>query len=125
MKTKLILTIAAMYLGLVGIGLLAAPNYTVFGLPNEASPLLIAELRAMSDVFIGVAVMDWAARNAETSRALDAIFLGNAVGFSLSVILGTVVALTGGLAVSWVFTGISLLCAVGFIIVGRANTSAG
>ena len=121
MKPKLVLTIASIYLGLVGIGLLLAPTYMVFGLPDEASPLLISELRAMSDVFLGIAVLDWLARNAEASRALNAILLGNVVGFSLSVILGTNVALTGGLAISWFFTGLSLVCAVGFIVVGRAN----
>jgi hypothetical protein len=124
MKPKLIFTIAAIYLGVVGMGLLLAPTYTVFGLPAQASPLLIAQLRAMSDVFFGVAVLDWAARNAEASKARDAIFLGNAVGFGLSVILGVLVSLTGGLAVSWFFTALSLFCAVGFVVVGRANMSA-
>lgn len=123
MKPKVVLIIAAIYLAIVGLGLLLAPTFTVLGLDNKISPLLIAQLRAMSDVFIGVAVIDWAARNAETSKALDAIFLGNAVGFSISVILGVNVSLVGGQAVSWIFTAISLFCAVGFIIVGRKNMS--
>lgn len=123
MKPKFLLTIAAIYLGLVGLGLLLAPRFAVMGLDAGASPLLIAQLRAMSDVFIGVVVLDWAARNAEASQARDAIFLGNAVGFGLSVILGIGVSLTGGQAVSWVFTAISFFCAVGFVVVGRANMS--
>ena len=102
MKPKLVLTIAAIYLALVGLGLLLAPTVTVFGLDAGASPLLIVQLRAMSDTFIGIAVVNWAARNAEPSKARDAIFLGNSVGFGLSVILGTAVSLTGGQAVSWV-----------------------
>jgi uncharacterized membrane-anchored protein YitT (DUF2179 family) len=124
MKPKLVLTIAAIYLGLVGLGLLVAPTFMVLDLPDEASPLLVSQLRAMSDVFIGVAVIDWAARNAEASRALNAIFLGNIAGFGLSVLLGLGVSLTGGQVVSWVFTALSLVCAVGFIVVGRANMSA-
>lgn len=124
MKPKLMLIVGAIYLGLVGIGLLLAPTYMVLDLPAEASPLLVAQLRAMSDVFIGVAVIDWAARNAEASKALTAIILGNIVGFGLSVILGTIVSLTGGQAVSWIFTAASLVCVVGFIVVGRANRSA-
>ena len=123
MKPKLTLTVAAIYLGLVGIGLLLAPTFMVFDLPDNASPLLIAQLRAMSDVFIGVAVVDWLARNAEASRALNAIILGNTVGFGMSVILGIGVVLAGNEVVSWVFTGLSLFCLVGFIVVGRANTS--
>ena len=123
MKPKLVLTIAAIYLALVGLGLLLAPTVTVFGLDAGASPLLIVQLRAMSDTFIGIAVLNWAARNAEPSKARDAIFLGNSVGFGLSVILGTAVSLTGGQAVSWVFTALSLFCVIGFIVVGRANMS--
>ena len=123
MKPKLVLTIAAIYLALVGLGLLLAPTVTVFGLDAGASPLLIVQLRAMSDTFIGIAVVNWAARNAEPSKARDAIFLGNSVGFGLSVILGTAVSLTGGQVVSWVFTALSLFCVIGFIVVGRANMS--
>jgi len=124
MKPKLVLIIAAIYLAIVGLGLLLAPTYTVLGLDNEVSPLLIAQLRAMSDVFLGVAVMNWAARNAEASKARNAIFLGNAVGFSLSVIMGVNISLVGGQAVSWIFTAIGLFIAVGFIIVGLKNRSA-
>lgn len=124
MKPKLILTVAAIYLGLVGIGLLIAPTFMVLDLPDSASPLLVGQLRAMSDVFIGIAVVDWLARNAEASKALNAIILGNTVGFGMSVILGISVALTGSELVSWGFTGLSLFCLVGFIVVGRANRSA-
>lgn len=123
MRPKFLLMIAAIYLALVGLGLLLAPTFTVMGLDAGASPLLIAQLRAMSDTFIGIAVLNWAARNAEASKARDAIFLGNMVGFGVSAILGVGVSLTGGLAVSWVFTAISFFCAVGFIVVGRANMS--
>lgn len=121
MKPKFILSFAAIYLALVGLGLLLAPTYTVLGLDAGTSPLIIAQLRAMSDTFLGIAVLNWAARNAEASKARDAIFLGNTVGFGLSVILGAMVSLTGGMVVSWVFTALSLFCVVGFIVVGRAN----
>jgi hypothetical protein len=123
MKPKLLLTISAIYLGLVGLGLLIAPTPMVLGLDANVSPLVIAQLRAMPDTFIGIAVLNWAARNAEASKARDAIFLGNAVGFSLSTILGTGVILTGNQVVSWVFTALSFFCAIGFIIVGRAHMS--
>lgn len=123
MTPRLLLTIAAIYLGLVGLGLLLDPRFMTLGIDAGASPLVIAQLRAMSDVFIGIAVVNWAARNAEASKARDAIFLGNAVGFGLSVILGTHVSLTGGHPVSWTFTGASLFCAIGFVVVGRANRS--
>jgi len=96
MRPKLILTIAAIYLGVVGLGLLLAPTYTVLGLDANVSSLVVAQLRAMSDTFIGIAVLNWTARNAEASKARDAIFLGNTVGFSMSAVLGTIVSMTGG-----------------------------
>lgn len=123
MRPKSILAISAVYLGLVGLGLLLAPRTAVLGLDAGTSPLVIGQLRAMSDVFIGVAVINWAARNAEASRARDAIFLGNTVGFGLSTILGTALSVTGGQTVSWLFTAASLFCAVSFVVVGRANKS--
>jgi hypothetical protein len=123
MKPKFILTVAAIYLALVGLGLLLAPTTTVLGLDPGTPPLVVAQLRAFSDVFIGIAVLNWAARNSEPSKARDAIFLGNAVGFTMSAILGTLVGLAGGQVISWVFTALSLFCAVAFIVVGRANRS--
>ena len=123
MKPSLVLTIASVYLGFVGLALLLVPTSTVFGLPADPTPVLVAQLRAFSDVFLGVAVLNWLARNAEASKALNAIILGNAVGFGLSTILGAFVALTGGQVASWGFTAVSLFCAVGFIAIGRANMS--
>ena len=123
MNSRLMLTVAAIYLGLVGMGLLLAPTFMVLDLPDTASSLLVAQLRAMSDVFIGVAVIDWLARDAEASKARDAIILGNTVGFGLSVLLGISVVLTGNDIVSWVYTGLSLFCLVGFVTVTRANMS--
>jgi len=121
MTPRLLLTVAAIYLALVGLGLLLAPTVTVLGLDAATAPVVIAQLRAMSDVFIAVAVIDWVARNAEPSKARDAIFLGNAVGFSLSVVLGAGVSWIGGQVMSWIFTALSLCCAVGFIVVSRTH----
>jgi hypothetical protein len=123
MKPKFILTFSSVYLALVGLGLLFAPTDTVLGLENGGSPLLISQLRAMSDVFFGVAVLNWAARNAEASKARNAIFLGNIVGFSLSVLLGINVSIVGGQMVSFIYTALSLFCAIGFIVTSRTNWS--
>ena len=123
MKPKFILSFASIYLALVGLGLLIAPTYMVLDLETGSSPLLISQLRAMSDVFIGIAVLNWAARNAEASKARDAIFLGNIVGFCLSVILGINVSIVGGSMVSYTYTATSLFCAISFILVGRSNMS--
>ena len=71
MKLNILLTIAAIYMGLVGLGL-------IFG----GSPLL------------GIAVLNWQTRNAEPSAARDAVILGNIVG--LAVIAALVRSRVGG-----------------------------
>ena len=123
MKPKLLLTIAAIYMGLVGLGYLISPVGIVLGLDQGAPAALIAEIRIISSTFIGIAVLNWAARNADASKARDAIFLGNTVGFGLAAILGIIATLATGQALGWIFVVIAGLFAVGFFIVGRANMS--
>jgi hypothetical protein len=123
MQAKFILTISAIYLGLVGLALLLVPAYAFLGLASDVSSLIIAQLRAFSDVFIGIAVLNWLARNAEASKARDAIFIGNSVGFTMSVILGVNVSLNSTQEISWIFTILSLFCAIGFIVQCRTNLS--
>lgn len=123
MNPKFILVFSSVYLVLVGLGLLLAPTYTFLGLDEGAAPVVVAQLRAFSDIFLGVAVLNWMARNAEASKARDAIFLGNTVGFGLSAILGTNVSIAGGQMISWIFTAVSLFCAVGFVLAGMKNMS--
>jgi hypothetical protein len=115
MQAKFILTISAIYLGLVGLALLLVPAYAFLGLASDVSSLIIAQLRAFSDVFIGIAVLNWLARNAEASKARDAIFIGNSVGFTMSVILGVNVSLNSTQEISWIFTILSLFCAIGLV----------
>ena len=123
MKPKFILIFSAVYLAIVGLGLLLVPTYTFLGLDSGVSPLVIAQLRAMSDTFLGIAVLNWLARKSEASKARDAIFIGNMVGFGFSVVLGANISLVGGEIISWVFTLISLFCVICFILVGIKNMS--
>jgi len=123
MTPKLLLTVSAIYMGLVGLGFLLSPFAVMPGLDAGASALLVAEIRVTASTFLGFAVLNWAARNAEASKARDAIFLSNTVGFGLAAILTVVAALTGGQVLGWVLAVIALLFTVGFFIVGRANMS--
>ena len=84
---------------------------------------MMAEIRVVASTFIGIAVLNWAARNADASKARDAIFLGNTAGFGLATILSVIASITGGQVASWVLVVIHALFAVGFFIVGRANMS--
>jgi len=125
MKPKLLLTLAAIYMGLVGLFNLISP-VAAWGLDAGASAVLIASVRVPASLYLGIAVVNWFAQNAEASKARDAIFLGNTIGFVLAAILFALVALApGGPAVNWVIVVINLLLAIAFFVVGRANMSTG
>ena len=123
MKPKLLLTLAAIYMGLIGLFNLISPA-AAFGLGVGATAVLIASVRVVASLYIGIAVMNWFARSAEASKARDAIFLGNTVGIALAAILFALVALApGGQVGIWVIVVINLLFAIAFFVVGRANMS--
>ncbi len=126
MKLSLVLTISAVYMGLLGLGYLVSPAAMSFGVVDAtASSALIGLLRLQASLFIGIAVLSWMARDAEASKARDAIALGNTVGFGLGAILIIWGALTGSPAVTWVFALINLLIAAAFFMAGRAEMSTG
>lgn len=123
MKPKFLLALAAIYLGLIGLFNLISPA-AAFGLDAGASAVLIASVRVVASLYIGFAVMNWFARNAEASKARDAIFLGNTVAITLAAILFVLVALApGGQAGIWAIVVINLFFTVAFFVVGRANMS--
>jgi hypothetical protein len=83
MKLRILLSVASIYLAFVGLGLIFAPQrFGVDAVPNDASAALIAYLRFFGSPLLGIAVLNWMARNAEPSRARNAIILGNLVGFA-------------------------------------------
>jgi hypothetical protein len=83
MALRILLSIAAVYMALVGLGFIFAPQAIGIGaVPADASDALIAYLRLFGSPFLGIAVLNWMARNAEPSRARNAIILGNLVGFA-------------------------------------------
>jgi hypothetical protein len=82
MGIRILLGVASMYMALVGLGLIFAPRaFGTGAVPVDASPELIAFLRLWGSPLLGIAVLDWLARDAEPSATRDAILLANAVGF--------------------------------------------
>jgi hypothetical protein len=68
-KLSILLTIAAVYMALSGLGFIFAPQSLGVGaVPTDASAALIAYLRLFGSPFLGIAVLDWTARNAEPLR---------------------------------------------------------
>ncbi len=123
MRPKLLLTISAIYLAFAGLAHLLAPEPPLQDPGNGASALL--KSGSTASTFIGIAVTNWAARNAGDSKARRAIFLGNIVGLGLHAIMTVAAILAGGPMLGWVFVAIDLLLAAGFFVVYRADMSTG
>ena len=123
MKPKLLLTLAAIYFFIGGLSHLLTPDLNYY-LDPGTSTYSLNIIRGTGSLFIGLAFVFWFARNAEASKARDAIFLGNAVGFFINVIFVVVAALTpDGVVITWGIAITNLLFAIGFFVVGRANMS--
>jgi hypothetical protein len=125
MKLSILLSIAALYVALVGLGFIFAPQAIGIGaVPSDASAALIAYLRLFGSPFLGIAILNWTARNAEPSTARNAIILGNIVGFAAIAALDLWGLFSGARQLTKVFAIIHLLFAVAFILVGRMSMSA-
>lgn len=124
LKTTLILS--AVYLFLVGVGLLILPlQFGVGAVPENASPQLVALLRLLGGPFLGIALLNWLSRDEEPSR-LKAVLLANLVGFGV-VAANDVWGVTTGEAreAAKIFLVVHLAFAVAFLVAARKVLSAG
>ncbi|MER8826431.1 hypothetical protein NKH73_10470 [Mesorhizobium sp. M0938] len=79
--TKLILTIAALYMALIGLALMFFPiQFGRGAVPTDAAPELLALLRLLGGPFLGIAVLNWLSRNA-APPTLRVVMVANIVGF--------------------------------------------
>jgi hypothetical protein len=124
MKLRILLSIASIYMAFVGLGLIFAPQrFGAGAVPTDASAALIAYLRLFGSPFLGIAVLNWVARNAEPSTARAAIILGNIVGFAAIATLDLWGLFSGARPLTKVFAIIHLLFGVTFIWVRRMSMS--
>lgn len=122
MPLNILLSIAAIYMALVGLGLIFAPQaFGAGAVPTDASAALIAYLRLWGSPLLGIAVLDWMARNAEPSAARNAIIVGNTVGFAAIAALDVWGSFSGGRPVTKVFAFVHLLFALAFVRVGSTH----
>lgn len=126
MKLKAVLTVSAIYLAVLGIGFMFAPRQAgIEAVPTDASPALIAYLRLFGGPFVGIAVLNWMARNAEPSTARNAIVIANIVGFGCAAAMDIWGVFSGGAReVAKIFLVVHLLLTVAFILAGRATLRA-
>lgn len=126
MNLKGVLTVSAIYLSVLGVGFMLAPRQIgIDAVPEDASPALIAYLRIFGGPVLGIAVLNWLARNAEPSGARNAIVLGNIIGFGCVTSMDIWGVFGGGARpAAKLFLLIHLLMTVGFIVAGRAGMRA-
>ena len=124
MKLKAVLTVSAIYLGVLGVGFMLAPRQIgIDAVPPDASPALIAYLRIFGGPMLGIAVLNWMARHAEPSPALSAIVLANIVGFASVTSMDVWGVFSGGARpVMKLFLVIHLLMTIAFVLAWRAST---
>ena len=122
MNLKTVLIASAIYLGLVGLGVLFVPRYFGIGaIPPDAPPALIAFLRIFAGPCLGIAALNWMARDAEPSPARNAIVLANIVGFGCVTAVDVVGVFTGDARqLAKAFLAIHLLFTIAFVMAGRA-----
>ena len=79
---KATLILSALYLAAIGLGLMVFPlQFGTGAVPADASPALLALLRLLGGPFLGIAVLNWLARDAAPSATLRAVLIANLVGF--------------------------------------------
>ena len=123
MNLKPVLIASALYLALVGFGIMFVPRHFGIGaVPPDASPPLLAFLRIFAGPCFGIAALNWMARDAEPSRALRAIILANVVGFGCVTATDVWGALSGDARqLGKAFLVVHLLFTLAFILAGRAT----
>jgi hypothetical protein len=126
MKLKVVLTISAIYLAVLGVGFMFAPRQIgINAVPGDASPALIAYLRLFGGPFLGIAVLNWMARDAEPSTARNAIVIANIVGFASVTSMDILGVFSGGARqVAKLFLVVHLFMTVAFVVAWRASMRA-
>jgi hypothetical protein len=112
------LVIAAAYLAVVGLALLLVPaQFGVDAVPDDPSSELLALLRLLGGPMLGIAVMNWMARNTAPSAIANTVILGNLVGFGV-VAANDVVGVISGSArdLAAVFLVVHLAFAIAFAV---------
>ena len=119
---KLTLTLSALYLAAVGLGLMLFPHrFGVGAVPDDASPQLVALLRLLGGPFLGIAVLNWLTRRSKPSATLNAVLVANIVGFG-AVAANDLWGVASGEArdIARLFLAIHLAFAIAFVMAARA-----
>jgi len=114
---RLTLTLSAIYLAAVGVGLMFFPlQFGIGAVPPDASTELRALLRLFGGPFLGIAVLNWLSRDADPKR-LRAVLIANIVGFGTVAANDIVGAVTGeARAAAKIFLVVHLAFTIAFVL---------
>ena len=126
MVLKTVLTVAAIYLGVLGLGFMFAPQQIgIEAVPADAPAALIAYLRIFGGPCLGIAVLNWLTRNAPPSPSRQAILIGNIVGFGCVTLMDIWGVFSGAAReAAKLFLVVHLLMTVAFIVAARTSRTA-
>ena len=122
MKPKLLFTASAIYLALAGLGMFLLPQLTVSGALTGVPVDVVSLVRGNGASIFAFGVLLWFARDADASKARNAIFVASAVAAGSAAVLDVWGLLGGGPVFLGPLAVVDALLAVAFILVGRANT---
>lgn len=114
--SKPLLTVSAAYLAAIGLALIFVPvQFGVGAVPDDASPPLISLLRLLGGPFLGIAVLNWMARNSDPTSIRGTVLPANVIGFG-AVAANDVWGVLSGEArdIAQIFLVVHLLFAIAF-----------
>ncbi len=123
---KATLVLSALYLAAIGLMLILIPlRFGVGAVPPDASPALIALLRLLGGPFLGIAALNWLARDEAPSPALRAILTANLIGFG-AVAANDIHGVTSGEAreLAKAFLVVHLAFTIAFFVALRRSAGA-
>lgn len=123
MKLKPVLTGSAIYQAVIGLGMMLVPRqFGIDAVPDDAAPELISFLRIFGGPMVGIAVLNWMARDLEPSRGLDAIVQANIVGFGCVAAMDVWGVFSGGARpIAKIFLVVHLLLTIAFVLAWRTR----
>ena len=125
MKLSTLFSIFGIVSLILGIVLLLFPNQmmSLLGI-SSLDNLSVMLIRFIGGFTLSLGMMSWFVRDAEASKARDAIILGLTLGNAIAAIIIIWSALSGIFTfLIWVEAALFVLFAAAFFFVGRANMS--
>jgi hypothetical protein len=84
LNTKILFTISAIFLGLVGIGFSFLPDEIIMYLNIESNPFLTLLLQLLGSLYLGFGIMNWMAKGSLIGGIYNRpIVIGNSMHFLL------------------------------------------